>query len=508
MKQRKHTSGRNRGCRADVARRGRVCAIVFALLLAFLAVPRCGRADVGIVLNESLDTSVARITGSGHSAVYLSRVCPESPVKLRLCRSGEAGSVISNYTTLGEDQPFEWNVVPLNIYLYGVEDAANRPLFGSGKVKHALEERYRFQYLTGYCGSESCQKSNKAEWREMVAATISRSLYIFVVKTTVEQDEQFIAAFNAAPNQNHFNGVARNCATFTRSVMNTYFPHSTKPDYINDFGMTSPKAIAHSFTKYAVKHPDSDFRILHFAQVPGTYKRSSECRDGTEQLYHSKKLLVPMAIFADHELAVVAGSYLLTGRFNPEHESERYPTEEAAELNYELKLAKAENNQDVARTLEAANRTERADVVGTSQEWKLYHDAFDDVVASAVREEAIPSRDYLNRVFRRLDQEGTPVVDANGSVSMTINSGGEVRTIGLSANNILAPASDSQMAYQVMLARVDRVLSSPKHSRENIRELKTDWELLDQARANNLTSVATASLPLNAARGLAKPAGN
>jgi hypothetical protein len=35
--------------------------------------------------------------------VCLSRVCAETPVKLRLCRAGEQGSVISNYTSLGED---------------------------------------------------------------------------------------------------------------------------------------------------------------------------------------------------------------------------------------------------------------------------------------------------------------------------------------------------------------------------------------------------------------------
>ena len=89
--------------------------------------------DVGVVLNESLDTSVARITGSGHSAVYFSRICPASPVKLRLCLPGEQGSVMSNYTTLGEDQPFEWNVVSLNVYLYGVENPRYRPIVGSQK---------------------------------------------------------------------------------------------------------------------------------------------------------------------------------------------------------------------------------------------------------------------------------------------------------------------------------------------------------------------------------------
>ena len=123
-------------------------------------------ADVGVVLNESLDSSVDRITGTGHSAVYFSRICPDLPVKLRLCRPDEQGSVMSNYINIGEDQPFEWNVVSLNM---------------------------------------------------------------------------------------------------------------------NDFGMTSPKAVARTFTRYALRHPEANFRVQHFAQVPGTIKRSRECRAGTEQ---------------------------------------------------------------------------------------------------------------------------------------------------------------------------------------------------------------------------------
>src|SRR5208283_5877040 len=119
--------------------------------------------------------------------------------------------------------------------------------------------------------------------------------------------------------RNEFNGVTRNCADFTRRVINTYFPHAVNRDVINDFGMTSPKAVARTFTRYALHHPESNFRVLHFAQVPGTIKRSSEVRAGTEQLVRSKKWLVPMLIFADHELPFVAATYFLTGRFNPGH---------------------------------------------------------------------------------------------------------------------------------------------------------------------------------------------
>jgi hypothetical protein len=455
----------------------RLLLYVFTLMLVCLAgIPAHG--DVGVVLNESLDTSVARITGSGHSAVYFSRICPESPVKLRLCRDHEQGSVMSNYTTLGEDQPFEWNVVPLNVYLYGVENSDYRPLVGSQQIKRVLEERYRENYLGDYCASESCQTSNKAEWREMVGATLERSMYMFVVQTTVEQDRHLIEQFNSLPNENHFNGMTRNCADFTRRVINAYFPGATGPDYINDFGMTSPKAIARSFTRYAKRHPEARFRVLHFAQIPGTIKRSSVARTGTEQLFRSKKLLVPMLIFADHVLPFVAASYIFTGRFNPQREHEARPTVEATELDHQIQLAKSADDSARAERLEAERNHERVKVVGSGEEWKKYHEQFNSIVAEAAREDSLPRRGSLHHFLRRLDDSGTPVADHNGALWIELSDGGESSPVGLSASNIFSSSSDRKLADQLLLARIGQVLKSPKHSRETMVEFKNDWNLL------------------------------
>jgi len=470
-------------------------AIALAILLAGLACSPA-RGDVGVLLNESLDTSVARITGSGHSAVYFSRICPETPVKLRLCHEGEEGSVISNYTTLGEDQPFEWNIVPLSLYLYGVEDPQDRPLFASHNIKHALEERYREKYLSGYCDGKFCRTSNNAEWREMVGASLSRSLYIFVVNTSVEQDLKFIAEFNSEPNVNHFNGATRNCADFSRRLLNFYFPHAARPDYLNDFGMTTPKAIARTFSHYAVQHPETHFRVLHFAQLPGTIKRSTECRAGTEQLFRSKKLLVPMLIFADHELPFVAASYVLTGRFNPEHELENHPTVEASDLAEEIQEAKHEKDTALTAELERLENQERAQAVGTPEEWKEYRQAFDSLAEESVSEELIPGRDYLSHFFKYLDRVGTPRLGPDGAVWLELSENGAITRIGLSPSNILASGSDLQLSYALALARIAYFLKSPKHSRETMPEFKADWALLQSSRLMNAISVAAVSLPL------------
>jgi hypothetical protein len=465
--------------------------LVAVLVLLFTCLPsRPAYADVGVLLNESLDTSVARITGSGHSAVYFSRICPESPVKLRLCRADEQGSVMSNYTTLGEDQPFEWNIVPLSVYLYGVEDPQNRPLFGSQKIKHALEERYRTNFLAGYCDSPTCRTSNKAEWREMVGATLERSIYIFIVETSVEQDRALIAEFNSLPNQNHFNGVTQNCATFSRRVINTYYPHATRADYLNDFGLITPKAIARSFTHFGERHPEAHLRVLHFAQLPGTIKRSTECRNGTEQLYHSKKLLVPMILFANHELPFMAASYLLTGRFNAEHELEQHPTAEASDIKLEIREAKAENDVSREEQLEAVFNRESAQLVGTAEEWKQYHEALGSLTNDAISREIIPNYDFLGRLYKHLDRAGTLTVDPNGTLWLDLSQGGKPSKLGLSASNIFASGSDSQWAYALTLARADHYLKSPKHSREIMPDFKKDWALLEAARTFSSTSTA------------------
>jgi hypothetical protein len=474
----------------SLARRiGASLALLFACLVSIPA----AHADVGVILNESLDTSVARITGSGHSAIFFSNICPDSPIKLRLCRPDEQGSVMSNYTTLGEDQPFEWNIVPLSMYLYGVEDPSNRPLLGTWRIKHALEERYRDSILAAYCQTESCRTSNKAEWREMVGATLERSLYMFIVSTTIEQDQAFIAEFNNLPNHNHFNGVTNNCANFTRRVLNTYFPNAAHPDYINDFGMTSPKAIAHSFSRYGEHHPDAHFYVLHFAQLPGTIKRSSECRSGTEQLYHSKKLLVPMLIFADHALPFVAASYVLTGRFNPEHELEHYPNSEVSEMHEEIRDAKADNDDARKDELQTLIGQEGAELVGTPQEWKDYRTLYNSLADEAVRREVIPDRDFIDRVYKFLDHSGSISLESNGSVWLKLDQGGKASKLGVSASNLLASDADAQWAYILTLARANHYLKSPKHSREIMPDFKQDWSLLESARAASATAATTAS---------------
>jgi hypothetical protein len=462
---------------------------VLVIAVAFALAPRAS-ADAGVVLNESLDTSVARIT-----------------VKMRLCRPGEQGSVLSNYTTLGEDQPYEWNIVPLSIYLYGVEDPANRPLVSSKAIKAVLEERYRTNYLNGICEGERCRTSNSAEWREMVAATLERSMYMFVVKTSVEQDRALVAEFNSQPNVNHFNGMTNNCADFARRVLNTYYPHAVKTDYLNDFFMTSPKAAARTFTHYAQEHPELDLRVMHFSQVPGTIKRSSECRSGTEQLYHSKKLVIPLAVFAWQSIPAVTASYAITGHFNPQQQFETHPSVDAAGTYDNSLLPDGAPEGYTVSVQELAAEQKRADerIVGGKDEWKDYNDQFGVVVDQAIHDELIPDRGYLKRVFKKLGDAGTLSADADGSLWINLNDPRLPGRVGLSASNIFDSDSDAQIAYQIVLARMETELNSPKHSRETMLEFKQDWAMLADLHQRGQDLLARKSAGTGAPPNFASP---
>jgi hypothetical protein len=220
---------------------------------------RGARADVAVLMLEPTNTGMSRYTRAGHSAVYLISVCEESPVKLRLCHPGEEGSVISTYGHFGETESFNWNVTPVNEYLYGVEEEKDIPIYGDPELRRELQERYRQKYLREVCPATPCG-TGLGQWREMVGATFAREIYAFRVRTTAEQDQSLVNEFNAMPNVNRYNGFTRNCADFTRKLVNLYFPGSARPDLLNDFGMTSPKAVAKSFANYG-KHPELGYSV-------------------------------------------------------------------------------------------------------------------------------------------------------------------------------------------------------------------------------------------------------
>src|SRR5690349_10218862 len=223
-------------------------------------------ADVGIVLADPTHVGSSEWTQAGHTAIYLSGVCAASPVKLRLCGADEHGSILTAYPDFAERVPYQWNAVPLNLYLYGSMKA--KPLYASPVLKRAQESVAVGGFLKQVCHG-ACPQLPHAYWRDLVNATTSRDIYIFAVHTTREQDAAFVRQVNTLPNRNHYHMLSYNCADFARDMVNLYFPHAVHRDVLNDLGMMGPKSAARSLVHYAKRHPELKLYVQHFIQQPG-----------------------------------------------------------------------------------------------------------------------------------------------------------------------------------------------------------------------------------------------
>jgi hypothetical protein len=474
--------------------------------LLFVVALSCAplRADVGLVLYESIGGGINGWTGSGHAALYFSNLCAETPTKLRLCRLGEAGAVVSNYTSLGEDFGYEWNAVPVEVAFYGVSDPVQQPLLAWPALRQALQERYRRSHLPEICAGTRCMSNPEAEWRDLVATTFVRDSYVFLAKTTVAQDAKIMQWLNSSPNVNHYNGFTNNCADFAARVLNTYFPGSARPDHMNDFAITSPKAIAKSLTHYARKHPALQLRVVRFTQIPGTFHASTDAKKGTQALFTSKRWLFPL-LLRPHELAFFAGSYLLTGRFNPERELRHQP---AAALPHSQSpvpatqpvrkgpseavpvwwVAKPAAIHELAPTPAPGNagnaKPSAAAVLGSSHAWARYAAAFRELTDEAIQKGLITSRIAPRHVVDLMNSDGRIWFDSQGAAWIDFTGeDGTSRRVGLTAGNITSRDSNPRIAYMIMLARVGTMLDRIGKNREPMLYFEQDWDLLLQARA-------------------------
>jgi hypothetical protein len=124
--------------------------------------------------------------GSGHTSIYFSNICADTPTRLRLCHPGEQGAVISTYPNLSKDSTHEWMAVPVMSYLYGVEHERDIPLYSNGKVRNFLRETYRKKHLGTIVSDKADGTMPEGGWRTMLTMAFNRDIYSFNVKTTIE----------------------------------------------------------------------------------------------------------------------------------------------------------------------------------------------------------------------------------------------------------------------------------------------------------------------------------
>lgn len=280
-------------------------------------------ADAALLMEEPYG-QFGNMNPTGHAAIYLDRICAETPTQLRMCAPGEDGVVISRYHRVGG---YDWIAIPVVPYLYAVERAEDIPASATPAVESELRDEYRRRYLLDLVPNttpaEAAGEPPSGDWTQLVGASYDRRIYGFQVGTTREQDERLVALLNDRRNVAGFNLLYRNCADFSRHVLNMYYPHAVRRNFLVDLGITTPKQVARSLTKYARRHPGLEFTTFMVPQVPGTIPRSHPVYGVVESMVKSKKYVVPLVILSPHLTAGMAVAYFTDGRFKIPKSTER-----------------------------------------------------------------------------------------------------------------------------------------------------------------------------------------
>jgi hypothetical protein len=294
--------------------RNRLWALVF-VIAAFAQ----AHADAVALLLEEPVGVIGSFLPSGHSAVYLTRVCAASPTRLRRCELGEAGVVVTRYPKIGG---YDWLAIPLLPYFYAVESPQEIPPVASARSVAALIDEYRRGHLLEIVPRDAEGRAPKGAWDQLIGSAYDRKIYCFRIVTSQEQDDAFIKQFNNQRNKGHFNPLFHNCADLTRTVINFYYPHAVHRNVFADVGITTPKQVAKSLVGYCRHHPDVPCSSFVIPQVPGSIHRSEPAQGMLEVLVKTKKYVIPLAILSPPVTGGIALLYLTEGRFNPKSEVE------------------------------------------------------------------------------------------------------------------------------------------------------------------------------------------
>jgi len=293
--------------------KGKLRLVAFVLaFLAFLAFsPMQGRAQAALLMEEPYGF-FGSVNPTGHNAIYFERICAETPVRLRRCRVGEPGAVISRYQGIGG---YDWVAIPLVPYLYSVENLSEVSPNVDRERVHRLRNHYREAHLLSL--GKDLQPGNFAQggWTQLAGLSYERRIYVLRFETSEKQDDAFIALMNDSANRTHFSLLFNNCADFARSMLNFYFPSVFKRSVFPDAGMTTPKQIAYKLERYAQKHPETRLTIFEISQVPG-YRRPSRRNKSIAESLSTTGYAIPIAVVNPYIAGGLFVDYLVRGHFH------------------------------------------------------------------------------------------------------------------------------------------------------------------------------------------------
>jgi hypothetical protein len=423
--------------------RGALCTLV-VLLATFVS--QAAASSATLLLEEPYG-KLGFFTATGHAAVYLSGVCADNPLVLRVCNPGEPGIVLSRYDGIGG---YDWVAMPLIPYLYAVERPEDVPLFADAKMAAFLRDRYRRKYLEALAPDLANGEAPGGNWYELVGSSYDRTIYGFTIDTTAARDEALVRKYNSSPNRSHFHLVSRNCADFAKDVINFYYPKSLHRSLIADVGMTTPKQMAKRIVRLGQRHPELHASRLVIAQVPGSMPRSTAVHGVVESFFKSKKYIVPSAIVSPIFAGCVAVVYVgsRTGRFDPAQNAMIY----TAGSDPELPVGR-EDRRAYQKELEHLLAARGAEGSGTGAQ----------------------------KNWERLLSQAKVYVDDAGAPALHMQLGLRQVSVGVSAQNVLSSDAPRELVQQMLVARLQAELRRSAPPRVSEAELARDWGLLQQA---------------------------
>ncbi len=406
----------------------------FIVLLAalFAISPAELRAQATLLLEEpySYDGTFA---GTGHSAVYLSRICAETPTQLRRCRPGETGVVLSRYHRVAG---LDWIAVPLIAYLYAVKNSEDIPLLADSKLVALLRNQY-LQSIA-FTGASASQLAGSA---------YDRTTFAFRIATRPEQDEVLIRLLNGAPNQESYRLLNRNCADFAKQIINFYYPRAIHRSVIADLGVMTPKQAAKSLVRSSKHHPEMHLTTFIIPQVPGL-KRSKPVHGVMESVVLAKKYVAPVLLFHPFVVGTVEAAYWAAWRFNPGKDALIFNPSRGPAGGLELPL--------------------------TTAQYRSYQSSLLALLQADAEGGVVPE-------WRKLQAGAEPQLDVNGQPFLRMQMGGQPLQVGICRSNAFRLSAPPEMVQGMLLTRLDQQLKQQKPSRISRMQMESDWKLLERA---------------------------
>ena len=393
--------------------------------------------------------------GTGHSSVYLSGVCAASPVVLRPCAPGETGIVLSRYRGIGG---YDWIAIPLIPYLYAVEKPEDIPLWADKKLVAFLRDRYRRNHLESLVPDQPDGGTPDGAWYQLIGASYLRTIYAFEIETRPEQDDELIRTLNDRSNRQRWKLVTANCADFVRQIINFYHPQSVHRSIIGDLGVTTPKQLARTLSKYTRSHPELHASTFAIPQVPGTISRSKRVRSVFEVMLTSKKYMLPLFVFHPIAAGTAVAVYVGHWHFNP------------------------------GKNVPILDSKDQLGAALTSADRRVLQDRLEELVQTAA-----VGADADGRPWTSFRANATPALDDLGGLTLQVRTGGEIMSVGITRANILSSLIGSQFAAGLMEARLREELKAAAAKKTARADVESDLALLQQLMESQPSTATLAS---------------